>query len=148
MEFFNISQNSPAILADFTRKVGAQVPDQWCDQVQNLLIEGFTVMYSPRISMIELHDRHYGDPIKMIYEGVVQIVESLREESGDTLPVVVMLYVSQLLVCEWLDFLEKTGTINITTTLLEQIAHQSPGLSSLKQKNKTANLYHRPPYLH
>jgi hypothetical protein len=114
LKFFQISTQRHTFLTPLVESIGTQVPDEWRQQVQSILIDGLHIMYGSGALRFYVHLQYCEDPINLVINGVRKILDSLAEDCGEKLPPIAVQFASLLLTCEWLDFIEKAGTISIT----------------------------------
>jgi hypothetical protein len=157
MDYFTIPRERPASLTTLSQKVSANVPDDTLSAVDSIFMDGLKCMYWPDLLVAVLHERFEGEPLKMAIEGVAEVIERLIDESGTTLPMMPALYASQLLICEWLDFLDRSEMIKMTQGRLDEATRALaerviPSFGITKGDRglygRTLEYFLRTPYLH
>jgi hypothetical protein len=127
MDYFTAQREHPGSLASFSQRVADRMPDDEAGRVREVFVEGLRRMYQTDFVVPEFIIRHPDQPVEMAVEGVAEVIERVWHESSGPETMTAALYASQLLVAEWLDFLDRAEITKTTPAMLAEALDQLPG---------------------
>lgn len=114
-----LGQAQNQLLQAVEQAVLEKVPKEQMNAFRRIVTAGEKVMYSQETrQMLEEQMSQQGDPAEVAGEGIAKLVALLFKESRGTMPMDAGMFAAQALLCEGLDFLEKSGRIQVTNELI------------------------------
>lgn len=101
--------------------ISEKVPQNLQDAFQRTITAGLTIMYSPQSNKLMMQQlTKPGDPLQNVGEGAAKLVGLLYRQSGHKMPVSIAAPAAIIFMCEGLDFLEKTGKIQVDNDTIDK----------------------------
>lgn len=114
-----LGQGHNELLQKVEQAVLEKVPQDKVNAFQRIVAAGEKIMYSDQTrQMLANQLNQQGDPAEIAGEGVAKLFALMFKESRNTMPMDAGILASQVLLCEALDFLEKTGRVQITNEVI------------------------------
>lgn len=114
-----LGQTQDPLLQKTEQAIQAKVAPDSQQAFQRIVTAGLKVMYSP-----ETHDLMVkqlganGDPAEMAGAGAAKLLGILFKQSKGTMPMSGAIPAATVLLCEGLDFMEKSGKVKVTSDLI------------------------------
>lgn len=114
------SSQDPAI-AQIQASIRAKTPPNLRVAVQKIYVAGMKVMYSPDTHQLMLKNLQNQalDPGTAVGKGVAALITLLFQQSKGTMPIPAVPLAAVLLVCEALDFMEKSKLAQVTPQVID-----------------------------
>lgn len=114
-------KSQDAALAKIQEQIRQKTPANLRVAVQKIYVAGMKVMYSPETHQLVLKQLEDAaiDPGTAVGKGVATLITLLWRQSNGTMPIPAVPLAAVLLVCEALDFLEKTKMVEVTPQTID-----------------------------
>lgn len=110
-----LGKTTNALLQKIEAAVEAKIDPKFAIGLKKTVSAGLMVMYSPQShDMMVKQMQQPGEPTELAGEGTAKLMGLLYTESRQTMPMKVLFPAATVLLCEGLDFMEKSGKIQIT----------------------------------
>lgn len=121
-----LGQTTNSLLKKMEQDISAKVPANMKDAFERTITAGLTIMYSASSNKI-MKDQlsKPGDPLSNVGEGAAKLVGKLIQQSNHTMPNSIAAPAAMIFMCEGLDFLEKSGKIEVNPDTLSQAAQDT-----------------------
>lgn len=107
------------LLQQVEQAVTEKVPQELRNAFERIVTAGIKVMYSPQTrQMLANQMNQKGDVAEIAGQGVAKLMAILFKESRGTMPMDAGIPAAQVLLCEGLDFLEKSGRVEVSPDLI------------------------------
>lgn len=103
------STGSPDVLEQVRQRTMQQVPEQYQDALQRVVLAGKKVLYSKDSHGLVEEQLSVDDPVAAAGEGAVELLGLLAKESRGTMPKQVAAPAMLILLTDVLDYLKQTG---------------------------------------
>ena len=109
------------LLAKAEQAIQDKVPAAMQGALQKAVHAGLTIMYSPygTKAISQLIAKH-GDPESAVAEGAAKLVGEMYKQSKGTMSMKIGVPAATILMCEGLDFLEKSGKLTVTNDVIAE----------------------------
>lgn len=109
-----LGQTTNKQLQAVEQAVQEKIPANMQAAFQRIVAAGMKVMYSPQTrQMLQNQMNQPGEPTEIAGEGVAKLIAMLFKESKATMPMQAAVPAAQVLLCEGLDFMEKSGKLKV-----------------------------------
>jgi len=114
-----LGKTTNQLLQQTEQQTAAKVPVKFKNSFERIIAAGLKVMYSPQThdEMIKVLNSP-NDPAINVGDGVGKMMGLLWNEGKGTLPMQAFMPAAVVLLCEGMDFAEKTGKIQVTAQTL------------------------------
>jgi hypothetical protein len=109
------------LIAQVQDLLRSKIPPNLRVPVQKIVMAGIKIMYAPQTHFLMIHTiKTNADPAEAAGMGVTQLITILYKESKGTMPIDAIPLAAVLLVCDALDFMEKSGVCKVTPDILSR----------------------------